>query len=406
MTTQRYDVAVIGAGPGGSAAAYFLAQQGLNVILLDKADFPRPKTCGDGLTPRALGVLAEMGVLDTLHQEGFRINGIHLRAAPGITLDMPIPSKNGLPDYLLILPRLALDAHIQARAVAAGAHFQGQTNVTGIEYADRRVSVVCNRGDRTQRIPARLVVIATGAQMKLLKRLGILPATPPVIRAARTYYRGVSGLTDQVQAHFDNIPLPGYGWVFPISESEANIGLGYWPHGWRGQRMPKNVRQAFDRFVSSPPLRTLLAEASPTGPVKGYPIRIDFPTAPTTGERCLLVGEAAGLVNPLTGEGIDFALESGKLAAVHIAGMFADDDFSPQRLRAYDQVLRQHFQRLFVFLSRIRSLYINPLLVKRFVRMAARVPDLSDLLVNILLGHQDAAAGVSPRTIRQVLLGR
>jgi len=406
MTTPHYDVAIIGAGPGGSSTAYFLAQQGVNVILLDKADFPRPKTCGDGLTPRALGVLAEMGLLDTLRQEGYRINGIYLHAAPGTTLDMPIPGKNGLPDYLLTLPRQVLDAYIQARAVAAGAYFQGQMNVIGLEYKEQSATVVCSHHGRAQRISARLIVIATGAQMKLLKTLGILPATPPVIRAARTYYRDVANLNNHVQAHFDNIPLPGYGWVFPISESEANIGLGYWTHGWRGRRMPKNVRQAFDHFVNSPPLRALLADASPIEPVKGYPIRIDFPTAPTTGKRCLLVGEAAGLVNPLTGEGIDFALESGKLAAVHIAGMFADGDFSTQRLQAYDQLLRQHFQRLFVFLSRIRSLYINPVLVKRFVRMAARNPDLRDLLVNILLGHQDAAAGVSPRTIRQVLLGR
>ena len=406
MTISRYDIAVIGAGPGGASSAYFLAQQGLNVILLDKANFPRPKTCGDGLTPRALGVLAEMGLLDTLLQEGYRINSIHLHAAPGITLDMPIPGKNGLPNYLLTLPRLALDAHIQARAVAAGAHFQGQMNVTGIEYEDQGAIIVGKHHGRAQRISARLVVIATGAQMKLLQTLGILPGAPPVIRAARTYYRDVANLKEQVQAHFDNIPLPGYGWVFPISKSEANIGLGYWTHGWRGRRKPKNVRQAFDRFVNSPPLRALLADASPIEPIKGYPIRIDFPTAPTTGKRCLLVGEAAGLVNPLTGEGIDFALESGKLAAAHIAEMFADGDFSPQRIQEYDRLLRQHFQRLFVFLSRIRALYINPVLVKRFVRMAARIPDLSDLLVNILLGHQDAAAGVSPRTIRQVLLGR
>ena len=241
--------------------------------------------------------------------------------------------------------------------------------------------------------------------MKLLKTTGILPKTPPVIRAARAYFKGIEPLTDHVQAHFDNVPLPGYGWVFPVSPTEANIGVGFWAHGLRGRWMPKNAVAAFNQFVRSKELQIILKHASPIEAIKGYPIRIDFPTAPTFGNRVLLVGEAAGLVNPLTGEGIDFALESGKLAAGHIAKMFNRGDFSIDSLLAYDRLLRNHYQRLFIFLSRIRNLYINPLLVKRFVRMARKLPDLSDLLVNILLGHQDAADGVSAHTIRQVLAG-
>jgi flavin-dependent dehydrogenase len=126
---------------------------------------------------------------------------------------------------------------------------------------------------------------------------------------------------------------------------------------------------------------------------------VDFATAPTFGERVLLVGEAAGLVNPLTGEGIDYALESGKLAAEYLVSMFAAGDLSRQALAAYDQLLRQHFQRLFVFCNTIRDVFVHRLYLNRLVKAATRYTDLRTLLSNVVLGNQDVSTAVSLRTM-------
>ena len=148
-----------------------------------------------------------------------------------------------------------------------------------------------------------------------------------------------------------------------------------------------------------------LAKAKPNGRVKGFPIRTDFASAPTQQGRVLLVGESAGLVSPLTGEGIDFALESGRLAAGFLLERFAEGELSTASLEAYDRVLREHFQRLFVFLSRIRKLYINPMLMNGAIRAAEKFPDLKHLLVRIMMGQADAAEMVRFGVIRRVVLG-
>src|SRR5436305_4217050 len=140
---------------------------------------------------------------------------------------------------------------------------------------------------------------------------------------ARAYFEGMAEVLDAAQCRFDGVPLPGYGWVFPLSNSSANIGVGFFRAGLTARWMPKTARTVFDSFIETPALQSILAGAQRVGPIKGYPLRIDFARSPTYAERILLVGEAAGLVNPVTGEGIDYALESGKMAAEHLMRMFA-----------------------------------------------------------------------------------
>lgn len=398
-----HDVIVIGAGPGGSATAHYLARRGLDVLLLDKSDFPRDKTCGDGLTPRALDVLADMGLLDEVARAGSRATGVKIFAPNGLGVSAPIPRKDALPDYVLVVPRYALDDAIRRRAVASGARFQSPVHVVDVQPEADHVTVRGERGGRPAAFKGRMAVVAAGANLKLLSRMGVLRRPPPLMLAARAYFEGVRGLDEDIYFHFDGVPLPGYGWAFPLSESSANVGAGFFRVGWVSRNVPDTPRQAFDAFVRSPAMQRRLSSARRAGPVKGFPLRVDFASAPTFAERTVFVGEAAGLVNPLTGEGIDYALESGRLAAEHLAGMFSAGDFSRAGLEAYDRRLRQRFQRLFVFCSRMRDLYVNRLFLNRLVGIAGRRPELKMLLVNIALGNQDASEGVSLRTILKVI---
>src|SRR5262249_8751231 len=162
---------------------------------------------------------------------------------------------------------------------------------------------------------ARLCIIATGASTALLANLGLIAKRPQVMLAARAYYEGPLPCADRIQIRFDGVPLPGYGWVFPLSAASADVGVGYFARGFTIRRRPPNAGVAFQSFVRGRGVTALLNGAHQSGPERGYPLRVDFPELPTSAGRVLLVGEAAGLVNPLTGEGIDYALESAQIAA-------------------------------------------------------------------------------------------
>lgn len=401
-----HDVVIVGAGPGGSTVGYYLAKQGLDVLLLDKADFPRDKTCGDGLTPRALTILEDMGLLSELLPLGSRLNRVEIASATGQTVEAPFPGKNGRPGYTLIVPRLTLDDTLRSHAIAHGAQFQSQVRVTGVEANTKGVKITGKCSGGSFSATARVAVVATGASIPLLQQMGLLKKMPTVALAARAYFEEVKGLSDCMQLSFAGVPLPGYGWVFPLRHGAANIGAGIFPWGLAGRGMSRNTRQAFDRFIQNPQLKEMLAGARRVGPVKSYPLRMDFLTAPTYAERTLLVGEATGLVNPLTGEGIDYALESGKVAAEHLLRLLATDDLSLQRLAEYDPLLRRRFQRLFRVCSLTRDLFVNPLLINLMVRLAARRPDLKMTLIRIAFGEQNTLENITvQRVLRRVFAG-
>lgn len=403
--SRLHDVVVVGAGPGGSAAAHYLAARGLDVLLLDKDEFPRDKTCGDGLTPRALHVLADMGILEEVSRAGFRINGLQLHARSGSVFEAPIPEHPDYPNHLLIVPRLKLDDIIRRRAVTSGAEFEAPVRVRALKNTENHIVIHADQQGESRTYKARVAILAIGANMRLLQDLGLLKSAPRMILAARAYYQGVSALNNHVQAHFSHVPLPGYGWVFPLSETSANVGVGFWPARFSLRKVPSSTRSAMEQFLKNPKLEKMLKNAKRIGKLKSYPLRIDFTGAPTFGERILLVGETAGLVSPLTGEGIDFALESGQLAAEFLPNAFAQGDFSRPALAAYDRLLRRHFQSIFRFLNYARRLYVNPLLMSRMIAVSERRPELKRVLVNVLMSQQHPSDLITPSVLKNVLLG-
>jgi len=402
---ETYDAVIVGAGPGGSATAHYLAREGFNVLLLDKFNFPRDKTCGDGLTPRALRVLDDMGILNAVQQVGCRLDRVEFVAPKGHAAAAGIPKKEQGCDYVLVAPRFVLDNIILERALESGAQFRSPVRVTGVAQEENGMVVTGEQGNKALAFRARIVILAVGANTKLLLRMGLLKKMPQMTLCARTYYDGITSVIDAIQCRLDGVPLPGYGWIFPLSATSANVGIGMFPAGLAKRWMPKTAHAAFDAFVQSPSLRRLLAGARRTGPIKGFPLRVDFARSPTFGERTMLVGEAAGLVNPVTGEGIDYALESGKMAAAHVSHMFTMGDFSVKQLMTYDNMLRQHYQRLFVLCDQLRMLYLNPLILNQVVRAVGRDNELMTLLLNIAIDNQDAYKGLAPRTIARVILG-
>ncbi len=221
--------------------------------------------------------------------------------------------------------------------------------------------------------------------------------------ATRGYVEGMRRPADRIQIRFDGVPLPGYAWVFPVSESSSNVGAGFFPRG-AARRRALNSRTVFDRFIASPAVAAQLNGGRQAGAVKGYPLRVDFPAFPSSSGRVLLVGEAAGLVNPLTGEGIDYALESAQVAAEHAAHMLAAGDLSEAACRGYDRAVRTRFEQLFVLCRRIRDTLVHPLVLSRLVRIAARREDLQRALIEIVLGNREVSRRLSVRAIAGKIL--
>jgi menaquinone-9 beta-reductase len=403
--THEHEILIVGAGPAGSALAYFLARAGRDVLLIDKSEFPRDKTCGDGLTPRALGVLRHMGLLEKVTAAGCHIKGIHLFTPDGQRVSAPIPPKGDLPPYLVVMPRYQLDDILRAHAVAAGAVFQARVEALALARENGQVvGVQAKTPGGPALLRARHTVIATGAAAGLLEKAGLLAAQPQYGRAARGYYEGLREVSDYVEFHLESVPLPGYGWVFPISPTAANVGAGYFVSPGQGA-LRNSPRQVLDDFLANPLMRDRVAPAQVVGPIKGYPLRYDFATARLACPGMLVIGEAAGMVNPLTGEGIDYALESAEVAA-EVLGAALSLSASPAQVEThFTTAMRDRFQEAFVMIMRVRDFYFRPWLLNRAGRAARRHADFRTTLLNVCLGNVDPGQGVTPRMVWQILRG-
>lgn len=320
---RAFDVCIVGAGPAGSTAACLLARQGLSVALIDRARFPRDKICGDGITPRGARVLARIGALDRVAEAGYACRGVDVRGPglDGTTVEFTMRFDQGArggPSDLIVLPRLALDDLLLRHALASGPTYFEDTKVVGIESHDTHARVVTD-GDLV--VDAAAVVLATGAESQLLRACGLLIQKPAVEHAARTYFDHVEGLSDRVVLFFDGVDLPGYGWIFPTSATSANIGCGAFAQDnpdLPDRAMPQ--AQRLEQLIATHPLLVrMLANATRTAPVRAYPLRTDFHRDFAGRGRLMVIGEAAGLVNPITGEGIDYALESAEFLAAAFA---------------------------------------------------------------------------------------
>lgn len=400
--SELFDVAVIGAGPAGSATSAFLARQGLRVLLLDKAEFPRDKTCGDAISPRAIHFLHDLGLGPAVDQTAFRVNDVVVTSPEGTEIKIPISPHPEYPPYGCVVQRLDLDNLIRERAISAGAAFRGGIRVRAIDSTPSNgIRLSCRRQGDSQDIKARLAVIATGAHLSLLRQMDLIPHTQQLSYAARTYFDDVRGLGEAIHIRFDGIPLPGYGWLFPLREGAANIGAGFYR---RTRHTPSTAREATEWFLQHPPIQDLLGGAVQNGPIKGFPIRTDFHRSPVVGPGALLVGESAGLVNPFTGEGIDYALESAHIASQEILEAFSNGDpTGPALPTGFELAMRDRYQRNFVSIHWLRSVYVNAILLNPLVRACGRWPDLGRLLIDIMLEYQNPARALNPRTVARVL---
>jgi len=324
------DVIVVGAGPAGSATAFYLAQAGLDVLLLEKSRFPREKVCGDGLTPRGVKALVGMGI-SVGEQDGWvRNKGLRVIGA-GKRLELPWPELSSYPGYGLVRPRTDLDAMLARRAQQAGARLLEGVTVTGPVLDDRtgRITGVTGKpadAEDERTYAGRVVVAADGNSSRLSVAMGLRKRDDrPLGVAVRTYYQSPRHDDDYLESWLDlwdgDRLLPGYGWIFGMGDGTSNVGLGL-----------LNTSAAFGRtdyhamlrkWLKGMPAEWGFTEANRTQPIRGAALPMGFNRTPHYFNGLLLVGDAGGMVNPFNGEGIAYAMESGEILARTVAQALA-----------------------------------------------------------------------------------
>jgi menaquinone-9 beta-reductase len=403
-TQQDADVIVVGAGPSGATTAYYLAQAGLNVLLLEKARFPREKVCGDGLTPRAVKTMVAMGV-DVSRESGWlRNKGLRVIGG-GLRLELPWPDLGSYPGYGLVRPRAALDETLARRAQAAGAQLMEGVTVTGpVLDSDGTIAGVTARAEgngdhdseRTYR--SRVVVAADGNSSRLSVSMGLRKRDDrPLGVAVRTYYRSPRHDDDYLESWLDlwdgDRLLPGYGWIFGMGDGTSNVGLGLL--NTSAAFGNTDYRALLRRWLKSMPEEWGYIEENRTQPVRGAALPMGFNRTPHYHRGLLLVGDAAGMVNPFNGEGIAYAMESGEILARVIEQALARSARAETErvLRGYPQALRDAYGGYYTLGRVFVQLIGHPQLMRFATRHGMARPALMRFALKLLANLTDPAGG-------------
>jgi geranylgeranyl reductase family protein len=316
------ELLVVGAGPAGVAAGLEAQRRGLSVVLVDKAGFPRDKTCGDGLTAGALRILDHLGFDVRALPSYTPVSETVLVSPTGREVAVPLPT-NG--EYAGVVPRIELDAALVRHARGRGVEIREHRAVTDARAEPDHVAVTFSDASR---MTARWVIAADGHYSPTRRLLtgganrGRARAELGTWHAYRQYFTGVDDR--RLWVLFEEDLLPGYAWVFPVGgpdgEGTANVGFGVLRGGVSGRGMGKTLATQWRTLTDRPNVRRALGpHAQPVGSARAWPIPGNYDRARLAGHRVLYVGDAAGVVDPMTGEGIGQALETGALAAEAVA---------------------------------------------------------------------------------------
>jgi geranylgeranyl reductase family protein len=402
--TDSADVIVVGAGPGGSAAAYHMAAHGLRVVLLEKTEFPREKVCGDGLTPRAVKQLVKMGVSTDpetgwLHNKGLRVIG------GGVRLELDWPELASFPNYGLTRTRLDFDHLLAKRAVEAGVELKTNHNVTGpvLDDAGRVIGVTATHGGEKVTVHAPLVIAADGVSGRFALSLGLAKREDrPIGVAVRRYYHSPHRHDDDYLESWLELRsseggdklLPGYGWIFGMGDGRVNVGLGVLNSSVAFGKT--NYRQLLvDWLGATPDEWSMNDEAHAAGPILGAALPMGFNRVPHYTRGTLLVGDTGGMVNPFNGEGIAYAMESGELAA-EIAVQALARPVGPEReraLHAYSAELKARYGGYYRLGNVFVKLIGNPQLMRIATKHGMPHPTLMRFVLKLLANLTDPRGG-------------
>jgi menaquinone-9 beta-reductase len=414
-----HDVVVVGAGPAGASCAYWLADAGWDVVVVEKKQFPREKTCGDGLTPRAVRQLADMGLEGALVEAGaHRFGGLRAYGF-GQFIEMPWPAHPNFPDYGYTITRHDLDGLVAGHAAQAGATLLQGTEVTAPVLDDDVPAAeglpalsgvrVSEKGAGAQRtINARYVVVADGSNSRVGRMLGTTRRRDlPLGMALRGYYRSDRHDDPFIESHLDirdpegNV-VPGYGWIFPMGDGRVNVGVGLLStdQRWKGL----NTSHLMDTFVGYAPASWGLNPETCLGPPTGGKLPMGLSVGPRWGPNVVVAGDASGVINPFNGEGIAYGYETGRLAAAAVGRALCGEGTTA--LADYDRELTAAYGPYYKVARAFVHLISHPEAMRLCVGLGMRsellMTQLLRIMANLMRPDSAGAAEVAYRAMEMV----
>ncbi len=409
----KTDVCIVGAGPAGSIAALFMAKNGINCALVDKARFPRDKICGDGISGWVVTILKELDInlLTRLSKQDFVLPSYGMRiVAPNHNkLDIPFFDNNagtpGIPPGF-ICRRLDFDNFLieEVRKKKEISFFE-ETEIVNYKREKQGVLLEAKNGDL---LSARMVIFANGANSAFSKDPGGIKKTKRfTMLGLKAYYRGISGFHEQnfVELHFLKDFLPGYLWIFPLSGGLANVGVGLDQQRITEKQM--NLREKMLEAIETVPyLKERFKYAEMVTKIQAYSLPIWDKRRKISGERFMLVGDAASLIDPVTGEGIGHAAVSGMLAAEQVKRSLEANNFTDDFMFQYDQNLYNKIGKELTISRKIPGFIRYPWLFNAMINKGLKSKTLQEKLMLAITDLETRKRLKEPTLYLKILFGK
>lgn len=400
LDSKTFDVIVVGGGPGGSSTAAFLSKAGAKVLLVDKATFPRDKICGDAISGKSIKVIRQLGLLEKLpHVRHGKVRGVLLSSPKGEVLDLPFASETGpVREAGYVIRRQDVDNLFFQNAKSQVAKTIEGFSVTDVVQENGTAVGIKGKlptGEETE-FRAKLIVGADGANSVVANKLGVKRHDDNHMCAAmRAYYTNVEGLTDRIEIHFIKECMPGYFWIFPIDGKNANVGIGMLNKDIKKNNV--NLQKVMlDAIQNNELFKDRFKNAKLDGPIAGWRLPFGSKHQQVHGNGFVLVGDAASLIDPFSGEGVGNALTSGRIASDVIEKALRENKFDAAFLQEYETNLWKELDAELQTSYSMQRLGRNEFLLNMVIHKAATKPKVKDAIVGMLGNEESKKDLVTP----------
>lgn len=385
---NEYDLIIVGAGPSGATAAIYAKIHGLKTLLLDKQKFPRDKICGDALSGKSVGILRDLEFLDEVQNlPGAYIQSVTFSSPSHemFNIDLKQTSLKNVPKGFVIRRKI-FDQFMFSKAKKAVDTVIENFTVTDLLTEEGTVTGVKGKIDSSEDIKeyhGKIIMGADGYNSIVARTLGLYEHDPKHwVVALRCYYKDIKGLTDQIELHYVDEVVPGYFWIFPMEENYANVGIGML-HQYIKQNNV-DLKSALEKAINSPFFKERFANATPMEKPMGWNLPVGSKKRKNYGNGFMLLGDAAGLIDPFTGEGIGNAMYSARIAVEIAKEAIKKNDVSEKTLFAYYERLWKAIGNELKVSHKLQKIGKYPFMLNFVIKKAARNKNVSDIIAGML----------------------
>ena len=402
-----YDAIIVGAGPGGATAAAVMARRGLKPLLIDRDNFPRDKVCGDALSGKTVDVMKRLGMIEALQ-------AVSQLDSWGVTFSGPsgdevaIPFTKALDKPIapgFVCDRITFDNLVFQQAVESGAEIWTEATVTGLlREGEKVVGVRVKRNGAEEEVRAPITVGADGAYSVVVRELGMDQLHEDHYCAGlRWYWEGVTGFHElnHIEIHFVDESSPGYFWIFPMADGKANVGLGMLSSVVKKRDI--KLKPLLERLVEHPRFKDRFADAKPIDKIRGWGLPLGSKPRQMSGDGWMLLGDAASLIDPFTGEGIGNAMVSAEKVAEWTEKAKEVHNFSGQFLGGYDRDVMGYLGNELKISTGMQRLGRWKWLLNKVIQKASRSEELADAISIMFDDESERKKLVSPMFYLRVL---